>query len=601
MRRLMLLILLVFSQVGVSQTTIQSDYALAENYLRQSEYEKAIQIYERLYRKSPFNTTYLQRLISCYQQTNKFEKAEETIRKRLQRNSDLPYLYVFLGYNYEKQQQKEIGEIEYQKAIEKIKMKPNYAGIVGRLFKDFNLLDYAIETYTIAMEKNKNSNYNFQIAQIYGEKGEFEKMFQSYVDLVDKNDSYLDLTQRFTSRYLSDDPDDEINILFRKTLLKKAISKPKNEWNILLSWFFSLQGQYGKALQQEKAIFQRKPGDLSEIFRLGRTAFFAESYADALACFQFIITNTQNSGELIEANLYRLKVGVKTKAENIEEQFKEVLSQFGVNQQTIPVQIELADYLTFGKETPEEGQKILEKAITLTSSKYTKAKIQLKLGDILVFRGLYNSALIQFSKIQGQLKNSEIAQEARFKIAQTSYFKGDFPWAKAQLKVLKSSTTQRIANDAVDLFLKITDNEPVDSIPSGLKQFAKAELYAFQNKNQKALDALELLTKDESIFPNGFSASEVIYDDVLFFQAKLFLKEKRYLEAVENLEKITDTDPQSFLADDVYFLLAETYNQHLLDKEKAKEYYQKIIFNYPSSIYLVEARKKFRKLRGDNL
>lgn len=601
MRGFMVLIFLCFSQVVQSQTALQNDYALAENYLRQSEYEKAIQIYERLYKKSPFNTTYLQRLISCYQQTNKFEKAETVLMNRLKNNKDLPYLYVFLGYNFEKQQLIEKAELHYRKAIKAIHESPNYAGIVGRIFRDFNLLDYAIETYSIAMEKNKDANYNFQIAQIYGEKGEYEKMFQSYIDLIDKNKSFLDLTQRFASRYLSEDPENEINTLFRKTLLKKAISNPKDEWNILLSWFFALQGQYDKAFLQEKAIYQRNPEDLSEIFRLGRNAFYDKSYEASKQCFEFISSNTQVVDRLIEARLYLLKVAVKTKDENTNVKFQQAFDEFGITLNTIPLQIEYADYLTFDKGTPEAGQKILEKALELKPARFTKAKIQLKLGDILVFRGLYNSALIQFSKIQGQLKNSEIAQEARFKIAQTSYFKGDFPWAKAQLKVLKSSTTQRIANDAVDLFLKITDNEPVDSIATGLKQFAKAELFVYQNKNQQALEILDELIQNKEIFPNGLTASEVIFDDVLFFQAKVFLKENRYQEAIANLETIAKTDPRSFLADDVYFLLAETYKNHLNNSEKAKAYYQKIIFNYPSSIYLVEARKSFRKLRGDNL
>jgi outer membrane protein assembly factor BamD (BamD/ComL family) len=43
------------------------------------------------------------------------------------------------------------------------------------------------------------------------------------------------------------------------------------------------------------------------------------------------------------------------------------------------------------------------------------------------------------------------------------------------------------------------------------------------------------------------------------------------------------------------------YLNKLKDVEKAKEYYQKMIFEYPSSIYVVDARKKFRKLRGDEV
>ena len=124
-------------------------------------------------------------------------------------------------------------------------------------------------------------------------------------------------------------------------------------------------------------------------------------------------------------------------------------------------------------------------------SKFQRAQIKLKLGEIFVFTSQFNKALIYFSQVQTSLKNHPLSQEARFKVAQTSYFKGDFPWAMAQLKVLKGSTTQLTANDAVDLFLIISDNQPKDSIPSGLKQYAKADLLSYQNKYIQALTILE--------------------------------------------------------------------------------------------------------------
>jgi tetratricopeptide (TPR) repeat protein len=167
--------------------------------------------------------------------------------------------------------------------------------------------------------------------------------------------------------------------------------------------------------------------------------------------------------------------------------------------------------------------------------------------------------------------------------------------------VLKGSTTQLIANDAVLLFLKITDNEPVDSIPSGLKQLAKAELLAFQNKDQEAFKVLSSLFLEKEVFTNGLAPGEVIYDDVLFFQAKLLIKLEKYDDALLSFSKIVAADNQGIYTDDVYFEMAELYNNKLNNPEKASEYYQKIIFDYASSIYLVEARKKFRELRGDKV
>jgi tetratricopeptide (TPR) repeat protein len=589
MKQFFLLTFLFISSFSLGQ----NDFLLAENYYQESEFEKATQIYKKLYEASPFNTTYLNRLISCYQETEQFNIVENLLKSALKENPEQPFLTVFLGYNYERQQQTEIANSYYEIAINAIEKHPNYGEPIANLFKEYNLLDYAIQAYEKAMKNNIRANYSFQIAQIYGEKGAFEKMFQSYVDLLDKNENYLNPIQAYISKYITDDSENKNNILFRKTLLRKSASNPKVVWNVLLSWLFAKQKEYLKAFVQEKALVQRNKSNLSDIFNLGLIAFNHEDFDASKECFDFVLENTLSKEEKLSAILYTIKILIALKSPESESKFLNVFKIYGENKQTLPIQIEYADYLTFEKNAPEKAKKILENSLDFADSKFEKARIKLKLGDILVFTGKFNKALIYFSQIQTELKNDELAQEARFKVAQTSYFKGDFIWAKAQLKILKSSTTQLIANDAVDLFLMITDNEPVDSIPSGLIPYAKAGLLAFQNKNTEAINVLSQLIIEFKGQP--------IEDEALFKQGKLLIKEQEYKKAITSFEKVIALNPEGILIDDAHYQLAELYNTHLNNQEKASEYYQKIIFDYSSSIYLVDARNKYRKLRGDHL
>ena len=571
----------------------QNDYLLGESYYREGEYDKATQVFKKLYSKSPFNTAYLSRLISCYQETDQFLEAEKLLKSKIKKNPKQGFLYVYLGYNYERQQLKELAEKNYNLALSSLDKSASYGGIIGRVFKDYNLLDNAILAYEKVMAENENANYSFQIAQIYGEKGDFKKMFESYINLVDKTENYLSLVQRYTSTYITDDAENEANILFRKTLLRKSASNPKDIWNVLLSWLFTQQKDYGKALIQEKALYQRNSENLDAIFSLGKIAFENKNYDEAKDCFDFINHTSTLSEEKIAANLYIAKIAVATNSDEAEKLFESLFNEFGKNTQTLKLQVAYADFLTFQQNKPNEAKAILENALQFSKSKFDKARIKLKLGDILVFTGKYNKALIYFSQIQTQLKNHELAQQARFKVAQTSYFKGDFTWAKAQLKVLKGSTTQLIANDALELFLIITDNEPVDSIPSGLKQYSKAALLAFQNKTQQAIDTLNII--------NTHFKGQPIEDEALFKQAQLFIKQNQFEAAIVNFEKVISLNPEGILIDDAFYELAELYKNHLKNPEKASEYYQKIIFDYSSSIYLVDARKKYRKIRGDTI
>ena len=584
-------IFLIIALFSVSFVFCQNSSSLAESYFREGEYEKASQIYESLEKNNPFNTRYLKRLITCYQETSNYEKAADLLQKKLLNNPSQHYLRIEIGYNFDRQQKTALAKKEYDFAIDAITSNPSLGGIMGRMFQQNNLLDYAIEAYSKTMRLYKNASYEFQIAQIYGEKGEFEKMFDSYTQLIDKDENYLGGVQRFTSRYINEDATNSNNIAFKKSLLKKSISNPKNVWNELLSWLFTKQKEYGKAFIQEKALFNRDPAYIETVFRLAKIAFENNDITTAKKCFDFILEKTNFIEEKITAELYLLKIAVKTTAKNSASLFEKTLQEYGVNRNSLEIQLEFADYLTFKINNPSKAIEVLEKALLLSTSKFKNARIKLKLGEVLVFTGRFNKALLYFSQVQTQLKNHPLSQQARFKVAQTSYFKGDFKWAKSQLKILKGSTTQLIANDAVDLFLVISDNEPKDSIPSGLIDFAKADLLAYQNKNTEAIAIYSAMAQKYQ--------GQNIEDDVLFNQAALYLKEGQYENTISNLLKIISIDAEGILVDDSYYLLAEVYKNKIKDTEKASEYYQKIIFEKPSSIYLVDARKKYREIRGD--
>ncbi|GFD91534.1 hypothetical protein KUL156_27910 [Alteromonas sp. KUL156] len=571
----------------------QNEFIIAENYFRNNEYEKAIQLYKRLYDQSPYNTTYLKKLITCYQETEQFIAAENLLTQKLKERPNLSYLYVILGYNSERQEKIEDANEYYQKAIESINKKANYGSLIAGLFKNYSKLDLAIEAFNKVMEINPKANYGFQLAQIYGEKGDFEQMFKSYIDLVDKNEGYLNNVKRYTGKYLTDDSEEENNILFKKALLRKSISNPKDIWNDLLSWLFIRQKQYSKALIQNKALLARNPDNLGKINDLGKIALENKDYETAKECFDLIIEKTNYPRDKFNAINNNLKIAIETKQPDVEERFNSIFKEYGINSKTLFTQIEYANYLTFTKNNPEEASIILKNALNFTNSKFIKATIKLKLGDVFVYMGKFNKGLIYFSQVQTLFKNNYIGQEARFKVAQASYFKNDFTWAKAQLKVLKGSATQLIANDAADLFLTISDNEPKDSIGTGLKEYAKADLLTYQNKNDEAIAILSNIITNYSGQP--------IEDEALFKQAQLFVKKKQYDKAILNYTKIIVLDKKGIYVDDVYYHMAELYNNELNNLEKAKEYYQKIIFDHPSSIYLVEARKKFRKLRGDDI
>jgi tetratricopeptide (TPR) repeat protein len=176
-------------------------------------------------------------------------------------------------------------------------------------------------------------------------------------------------------------------------------------------------------------------------------------------------------------------------------------------------------------------------------------------------------------------------------VAKASYYKGDFKWAESQLKILKASTSQLTANDALELKLLITDNKYEDSLQTALKLYAKADLLAFQDRNDEAISLLNKILNEHK--------TEPIMAQALFKQAQLFEAKKQFENAETNYNNILLNYKEGILADNACFALAEIYANQLAQPEKAKALYEQIIFNHADSIYFVEARKKYRALRGD--
>ena len=597
MRSLLIVLLILFSVYGNAQSA-----ELANSYFRKGEYEKAILLYKPLFENNPIRQDYFKSLLTCYQQIESYEASQELIQEQIERFPEQIYLVIELGYNHQLQDQNEIAEKYYEQSIDYVRKNPSFVFMIGRSFRQNHLLDEALLSYQIARELNPKLNTEISEAQIYGEKGDLEKMFSLYLDLVDKNANYFSTVQRYLGKFITEDKNDSNNLLFKKLLLKRAQSNPKDAWNILLSWLFMQQEDYNKALTQEKSLFKRKPGSLERVREIGYLSFNKQDFDTAKQAFEFMLSHSEevilDTESKLLAEIYLLKIenhSFKEKKDKnkIEKRYRELIEIYGQGKETMELHLSFADFLSLDYDEPEMAIAHLEKILPATESAFEKGIIQMKIADILVFTDQFNQALIRYTQIQYDLKNSQLAQEARFKVARTSYYKGDFQWAQNQLKVLKSSTSQLIANDALELSLKISNNIDKDSLNEGLKIYAKAELLGFQKKYQKAIDTLSyVLTQFKG---------QQIEDDALYTQAHFYQELEAYTGAEGNLLNILNYHPESLLIDDSIFALGMLYRDHLNDYEKAKEMFEKIIFEYQSSIYLVDARKNYRKLRGDDI
>lgn len=575
----------------------QDDF-LAKQYFNDGDFKKALVFYEKLTDKNPRRTDYSEALVACYQQLERYQEAERFLLQKINEGNTHPVLLIELGYNQALQDTPEKAGEYYEKAIEKINQNPNFGYGVAFRFQKYSLLDYALKAYSKAMELNPKLDYNYQLARIYGEQGDIEKMYTSYLNLLTNGKTSKSYVLRSIDDFISSDPENENNIKLKRILLKNAQQNPDLLWNDLLSWLFVQQKQYSSAFRQEKAIFKRmEGGTIQRLIGLGNLALKDNEKEVAQSIFEYVVDNSADEVIRLNAQLNLIDIQLmntdRSRLEAIHKQYKNLVDTHGYKGETLQLQVAYANFLTFKKDTPQPAIQILKNCLDLQLNTRTRAYVKLALGDILVFNQKFNQALIYFSQIQKNLKNDVLGQNARYKVAQTSFYKGDFDWALTQLKVLRSSTSQLIANDAMELSLLISDNSLEDSTQTALKKFARADLLGYQNKTKDAIAALDDILQNHK--------GEKIEDEALLKQGELLESIKDYDAAKFNYQKIIEFYANDILADDAYFALGELYRNVLNEPEKAKEHYEKIIYNYQDSYYFPMARQHFRRLRGDSI
>lgn len=569
---------------------------LAQQYFNDGDFEKAVAFYEKLVEKSPRRTDYIEGLIACYQQLERYEEAEEYLLRQLANKNAYPTFYIELGYNYTLQGNPEKTSEYYDKAIAKIDDNPNYGYAIGLRFQKYALLDYSSKAFLKAMQLNPQLDYNFQLARIYGEQGEIAKMYASYLKLISEGKVSKSRVLRNIDDFINAEAENENNVLLKKTLLQNAQKNPDPLWNELLSWLFVRQKQYASAFRQEKAIYKRTNGaTIQRLNLLGRAALENEDTETAMEVYEYVVDNAFDELTKLNAQLDLIAIESSNADEKqfdaIQKKYDGLMAVHGYENQTLQLQVDYANFLTFKMNTPEAAITILKKSLDLPLNTRGNAFVKMALADILVFDKKFNQALIYYSQIQKRLKNDVMGQNARYKVAQTSFYKGDFDWALTQLKVLRSSTSQLIANDAMQLSLLISDNSLEDSTQTALKKYARADLLAYQNKDKDAMEVLEDILQNHK--------GEKIEDEALLRQGKLLEKIKDYEAAKFNYKKITEFYANGILADDAHFALGELYRKELNQPEKAMEQYEKIIYNYQNSYFFPQARRSFRQLRGD--
>ena len=598
---LFILFFSLFSLLSMAQT----DLALARQYYAEQQYEKALEYLDKAEKQGPNNNIYRLKL-NCFLALEDYKQAEKYIERNIKVSQFRNFDY-YADLTYVLNIQKDYNKVDklVDDLLLRVEKNPGLSYGLANAFQKKGYPKIALEIYQTAERVMPNSNYVYQKALLYGEMGDIRRMYESYVEMVELQPTYLPTVKQLLGRALQEDVDEE-NLVFLKDLLIQRIQAGGPETlNELLVYIFVKEKNFSGAFTQLRALDKRSDGaGKASLFNLGRVALNNKEYLTARRIFDYIAKDGNRSTYYEQALLYSLRTErerLLSLEESDEEQWQDLQEAYYKTRESLQgspwagdLVIDLADVSAFQLGETDTAIALL-KDVLLTGyvSLEDHARAKIKLGDILLYRGERWEAIIYYGQAEKAFESSPIGQEAKFKRAKSAYYVGDFDWAQSIFNVLKASTSKLIANDALYYSLMITDNMALDTNTEALTMFARADLLHYQNQLDSAMMVLEMM---EIAF-----VGHSIMDEVLFLKAGIYQERRQYQLAEEPLKEIIAEHGDDILADDAQYQLAVIYESRLSRKEEAMELYRQIFTDHPDSFYASEARKRYRELRGDVL
>ena len=623
MKRILFVFLLELS-CGALWAQQSDDEKLALQYYKDKEFDKAITLFEKIQNQKPNSYIYYYYYASLME-LERYSDLEKLTKKQIKAFPNVQRYKVDQGYVYERSGDNAKAEKIYQDLIKNLPAKEFSVQELYSAFYSRAKYEYAIETILKGRKMLNNSNLlSKELLSIYQHLNQTDRIIEEVLSLVkDDNSANLEPAQNALQNLLLDDEDNQKYLAVKGTLQKYSQKSPDNIcYLMLLSWINQLHKEYGEALILAKAIDKRQKTECIRTYDLACVAADNHDYATAIEALEYIISKGESVHNYVQAKMKVLDVRYLQLTEtypvkmvdaiNLERDFKKVLDENGMHSGTADWIRKYAHLLAFYVNKPQEAVNVLTEAMNnATRDQQEKNQFKIDLADVQLYMGNVWDATLNYSQVNKDMPNDDLGNEAKFKNAKLSFYIGEFDWAKSQLDVLSSATTKLIANDAIYFSLLISDNQEEEEEDDGeeedttyllfekpstnmpLLKYAEADFLIFQNKDDKALEKLDSVI---ALAPFG-----TLVDDALYQKALIFIKRKDYLGAETLLKNIIENHGTELLADDAVFKLAELYEYYIKDIPKAMEYYQKILKDHSGSLFVVEARKRYRALRGDNV
>ena len=590
--------------LSVSLCFSQNSLSLAKSYEAQGQYKQASKIYRKLlkadFSKEAYNF-YLQMLL----RVGKNKEALDFIETRRKKERFEVFLHVDYIYVLTLEEKRRQAAQYVKETQDLLRSRPHLLQTFAHRLAQRQLYEEALSVYAYLRKiKNDPRFHSHVLAQWHMYLGDVESGLEEFLIYLQKASS--------SHQYVLSSLQREYNGMNMKEKLSRAWLSlrrkyPENKDVFLLSMGMSMYwGNFAEAFSQARLLHMRHPRvGLTALMDVAFRAYLAQAYTPSLEVYEYVLRHARNEGMVQDAQEKILDI-------------RDILLREQQAPDSVLVAGLVASYLRYG-ETVEvlharvgaihraallnarylhktkEAVEMLEGLLLENIAKDLRDKVKLDLGNLYIIEGRPWEAILLYRQVEYSQEKGDLYEQAKFFIAQASFYQGAFSLARAQLKILIQATSQRVANDALYLMTLLNAyvgiSEEVDTLSTPvLVKISKARLYTKVGRMGLAKSCYEEVI---SSYPEHKGHAYTRY----FLAETLLALTSADSMAWALMDGLLAEEESVFLLKDrILWRKAQAMEKNPAYLVEARRLYRRLITRYPDSIYVLRARARLAVL-----
>ena len=625
---LILFISLLLADLSFSQSR---DFQTANRLMQQQNYEQAVPILSELHDQNPSSFVFFDRLVDALIQTSELDRAEEIVRKQIDRgNVPLQAKGILGEVLHLKGQEDEALEV-WQNALENSNGNIQAHYIIASSMNNRREYDEAIRTYVEARNLLNNQNlFLNELANTYMQAGRFDESVNEYFQLILESPRQMAIVQQRFFQMRDQQLYDIASFELEDLLLELSIShEAYSSLYQLLSWLLLETQQYERAYNFARYYEEQTSYTVYSLFSMGNRFLSAKQFQYAKNAYEFYNESTNLStryrsfdelsntylqwGNYAEQNNLSAADSVRTLYQKSYDNAKELMEQTAEYEQADRVLSRLVELSLDVFKNRENAARWFQKLQEISGPEDPYALYAQ--GRIAIFDENFSLARQNLARADRATDQSNLSEKARYFSALSDFFAGDSEFAEIQLRSLERRNDSYYANDAVQLRMWIQNGLRADSTGSVLNTLGKGVFALHTGNYDLALEKLAPLLQEpqaaltddltvelSSTLPEEYSALKLQLVNIqINSNSRSPLLERLMWDRALLVEQIVQgriTIKTDRTAEENFF--DSDFKTEFTGAE-AEDFFEELILSFPDGFYATFAREKLQQFQTEYL